>query len=101
MVCHGAENLETAKEIEDYGQRILDNRLLATEVERVDISISNKRVQVVLEGKFVNPIFPEKMLEWKGSDEIVVKKSISIAKASDSVRKAHVLIEKLEGLWEE
>ena len=41
------------------------------------------------------------MLEWKGSDEIVVKKSISIAKASDSVRKAHVLIEKLEGLWEE
>ena len=101
MAFHGAENLETVKEIEDYGQRILDNRLLATEVERVDISISNKRVQVVLEGKFVNPIFPEKMLEWKGSDEIVVKKSISIAKASDSVRKAHVLIEKLEGLLEE
>ena len=25
--------METAKEIEDYGQRILDNRLLATEVD--------------------------------------------------------------------
>ena len=101
MACHGAENLKTVKEIEDYGHRILDNRLFATEVERMDISISNKRVQVILEGKFINPIFPEKMLEWKGNDEIVVKKSVPIAKASDSVRKVHVLIEKLEGLWEE
>lgn len=101
MAYHGAENLETGKEIEDYGQRLLDNRLFATEIERMDISVSNKRVQVILKGKFVNPIFPEKMLEWKGNDEIVVKKSISIAKASDSVRKVHILIEKLEGLWEE
>ncbi len=101
MACHGAENLETGKEIEDYGQRLFDNRLFATEIERMDISVSNKRVQVILKGKFVNPIFPEKMLEWKGNDEIVVKKSISIAKASDSVRGVHVLIEKLEGLWEE
>lgn len=101
MACHGAANLETKEQIETYGRNILEKRLFSTELVKMDISSEHKKIQVILTGKFNNPVFPEKILEWKGIDEIIVKKSVSMAKAPNNIRQVHIMIEKLKGLWEE